>query len=139
MTHAFFKALLFLGAGSVILGMHHEQDITRMGGLRTRMPCTWLTFLVGVIAICGRAAVLGLLLEGRDPARGEPGARRSPVTSALWLIGLVTAFLTAFYMFRLYYLVFTGESRADHHTQEHIHESGELDRWRRSWCSRCCR
>ena len=77
MTHAFFKALLFLGAGSVILGMHHEQDIMRMGGLRTRMPWTWLTFLVGVIAICRRAAVLGLLLEGRDPARDARGARDS--------------------------------------------------------------
>ena len=124
MTHAFFKALLFLGAGSVILGMHHEQDITRMGGLRRRMPVTWLTFLVGVIAIAGVPPFAGFfskdeILLAANLAHDIPGHH------TLWLIGLATAFLTAFYMFRLYYLVFTGHSRADHHTQDHIHESGK--------------
>ena len=123
MTHAFFKALLFLAAGSVILGMHHEQDITRMGGLRRRMPVTWMTFLVGVIAIAGVPPFSGFfskdeILLAANQAHGIPGHY------ALWLIGLATAFLTAFYMFRLYYLVFTGESRASHHTREQIHESG---------------
>jgi NADH-quinone oxidoreductase subunit L len=123
MTHAFFKALLFLAAGSVILGMHHEQDITKMGGLRTRMPVTWAVFLVGVLAISGVPPFSGFfskdeILLAANQAHGIPG------NHWLWLLGLATAFLTAFYMFRLYYLVFTGESRADRHTQEHIHESG---------------
>ena len=123
MTHAFFKALLFLAAGSVILGMHHEQDITKMGGLRRRMPVTWLTFLVGVLAISGVPPFSGFfskdeILLAANQAHGIPGHQ------TLWLIGMATAFLTAFYMFRLYYLVFTGESRASQHTQEHIHESG---------------
>jgi NADH-quinone oxidoreductase subunit L len=123
MTHAFFKALLFLGAGSVILGMHHEQDITKMGGLRRRMPVTWLTFLIGVIAIAGVPPFSGFfskdeILLAANQAHSIPGHH------ALWLIGMATAFLTAFYMFRLYFLVFTGASRASHHTQEHIHESG---------------
>jgi NADH-quinone oxidoreductase subunit L len=122
MTHAFFKALLFLGAGSVILGMHHEQDITKMGGLRTRMPWTWFTFLVGVLAISGVPPFSGFfskdeILLAAHEAHGVPG------NEWIWLIGLVTAGLTAFYMFRLYYLVFTGECRADHHTRDHIHES----------------
>lgn len=122
MTHAFFKALLFLGAGSVILGMHHEQDITKMGGLRTRMPVTWFTFLVGVLAIAGVPPLSGFfskdeILLATNQAHDIAGHH------TLWLLGLATAFMTAFYMFRLYYLVFTGESRADHHTREHIHES----------------
>jgi NADH-quinone oxidoreductase subunit L len=122
MTHAFFKALLFLGAGSVILGMHHEQDITKMGGLRTRMPWTWFTFLIGVLAISGVPPFSGFfskdeILLAAHEAHAVPGHEW------IWLIGLVTAGLTAFYMFRLYYLVFTGESRADHHTRDHIHES----------------
>ncbi len=121
MTHAFFKALLFLGAGSVILGMHHEQDITKMGGLRRRMPVTWATFLVGVIAIAGVPPFSGFfskdeILLAVNQAHSIPGHQW------LWLIGLATAFLTAFYMFRLYFLVFTGESRADRHTQAQIHE-----------------
>ena len=123
MTHAFFKALLFLGAGSVILGMHHEQDIMKMGGLRTRMPWTWLTFLVGVLAISGVPPFSGFfskdeILLAANQAHDVPGHEW------LWAIGVVTAGLTAFYMFRLYYLVFTGESRADHHTRDHVHESG---------------
>ena len=122
MTHAFFKALLFLGAGSVILGMHHEQDITKMGGLRTRMPWTWLTFLVGVVAISGVPPFSGFfskdeILLAAHEAHGIPG------NEWIWLVLLVTAGITAFYMFRLYYLVFTGESRADHHTRDHVHES----------------
>jgi NADH-quinone oxidoreductase subunit L len=120
MTHAFFKALLFLGAGSVILGMHHEQDIMKMGGLRTRMPWTWLTFLVGVLAISGVPPLSGFfskdeILLAANQAHDVPGHM------ALYWMGVVTAGLTAFYMFRLYYLVFTGESRS--HGHGHAHES----------------
>jgi NADH-quinone oxidoreductase subunit L len=123
MTHAFFKALLFLGAGSVILGMHHEQDIMKMGGLRTRMPWTWFTFLVAVLAISGVPPFSGFfskdeILLAANQAHDIPGHEW------LWGIGVFTAGLTAFYMFRLYYLVFTGESRADHHARDQIHESG---------------
>jgi hypothetical protein len=82
MTHAFFKALLFLGAGSVILGMHHEQDIMRMGGLRTRMPWTWLTFLVGVIAICGVPPFSASSRRTRDPAGRARGQVQEPVDLA---------------------------------------------------------
>jgi NADH-quinone oxidoreductase subunit L len=125
MTHAFFKALLFLGAGSVILGMHHEQDVTRMGGLRKRMRWTWATFLVGVLAIAGFPPLAGFfskdeILLGAWAAHDVPGHR------ALWAIGLVTAGITAFYMFRLYFLVFEGESRAPAHVRSHVHEQG---RW----------
>jgi NADH-quinone oxidoreductase subunit L len=123
MTHAFFKALLFLGAGSVILGMHHEQDITKMGGLRRRMPVTWLTFLVGVIAISGVPPFSGFFSKD-EILLAAYQADSIPGHHTLWLIGMTTAFMTAFYMFRLYFLVFTGTSRASHHTQEHIHESG---------------
>ncbi len=123
MTHAFFKALLFLGAGSVILGMHHEQDITKMGGLRTRMPWTWLTFLIGVLAISGVPGFSGFFSKDEILLAAHE-AHEIPGHTWIWGIGLLTAGLTAFYMFRLYYLVFTGESRADHHTRDHIHESG---------------
>jgi len=122
MTHAFFKALLFLGAGSVILGMHHEQDITKMGGLRTRMPWTSFTFLVGVLAISGVPGFSGFFSKDEILLAAHE-AHEIPGHTWIWGIGLVTAGLTAFYMFRLYYLVFTGESRADHHTRDHVHES----------------
>ena len=105
-THAFFKALLFLGAGSVIHGMHDEQDMRRMGGLRKFMPITAVTFIVGWLAIAGRAAVRRLLVEGRDPAlrlRQEPGRSGSSAC--------VTALLTAFYMSRQVFMVFFGEAR----------------------------
>ena len=71
-THAFFKALLFLGAGSVILALHHEQDIWKMGGLRKKMPVTFWTFIVGTLALCGRAAVQRLLQQGHHPRAGAP-------------------------------------------------------------------
>ena len=95
-----------------------------MGGLRRRMPVTWATFLVGVIAIAGVPPFSGFfskdeILLAANQAHAIPGHQ------ALWAIGMATAFLTAFYMFRLYFLVFSGESRADHHTQASIHESGK--------------
>jgi NADH-quinone oxidoreductase subunit L len=107
-THAFFKALLFLGAGSVIHGIHDEQDMRRMGGLRRYMPVTAATFIVGWLAIAGVPPFAGfwskddILLN----AWGSGGAGR-----ALWAIGLVTALLTAFYMGRQVFMVFFGEPR----------------------------
>ena len=120
-THAWFKALLFLGAGSVILGMHHEQDIFKMGGLRRWMRVTHWTFFAGVLAISGIPPTSGFfskdeILLGTSLAHGVPGHQ------ALYLIGLATAALTSFYMWRLYFLVFSGESRADYQVQRHIEE-----------------
>ena len=120
-THAFFKALLFLGAGAVILAMHHEQDTDRMGGLRRRLPRTHAVFLVGVLAISGFPPFAGFfskdgILLAAYTAEALPGHR------ALWAIGLGTAALTAFYMFRLHFRTFAGECRAPEDVKRHIHE-----------------
>ncbi|MCW5828903.1 MAG: NADH-quinone oxidoreductase subunit L [Deltaproteobacteria bacterium] len=133
MTHAFFKACLFLGAGSVILGMHHEQDMRKMGGLKKYMPVTRWTFLLATLAIAGFPLTSGFfskdaILYGAFNAHFYlPGQTLGAVAHALpWFLsglGLLTALLTAFYMGRCYFLTFEGECRADHHTQEHIHES----------------
>jgi NADH-quinone oxidoreductase subunit L len=120
-THAFFKALLFLGAGSVILGMHHEQDILRMGGLRRRMPWTHWTFLAGVLAIAGVPLLSGFFSKDEILLAANL-AHEVPGHGALYALGLITAALTAFYMFRLYFLVFTGESRAPAEVRDHVHE-----------------
>ena len=104
-THAFFKALLFLGSGSVIHGMHDEQDIRRMGGLRKYMPITAATFIVGWLAIAGVPPLRRLLVQGRDPPLR---LQRQPGHVGL---GLVTALLTAYYMSRQVFLVFFGEER----------------------------
>ncbi len=118
MTHAFFKALMFLGSGSVIHGMHEEQDIRKMGGLKKYMPITHFTFLLGWLAIIGLPPFAGffskdeiLWLSFQSPL-GHP---------ALWLVGAVTAALTAFYMTRLMALTFWGPSRVD--KSVHPHES----------------
>ncbi|MBW3649039.1 MAG: NADH-quinone oxidoreductase subunit L [Actinobacteria bacterium] len=104
-THAFFKALLFLGAGSVIHGLHDEQDMKRMGSLRKWMPVTWATFMVGWLAISGFPGLSGFWSKDEVLA-GAWG--RSPL---LWLAGVVTALLTAYYMSRQVFLVFYGEER----------------------------
>ncbi|MCS6925847.1 MAG: NADH-quinone oxidoreductase subunit L [Candidatus Binatia bacterium] len=120
MTHAFFKALLFLGAGSVIHAMSDEQDIRRMGGLKTKMPITYGTFLVACLAIAGFPGLSGFF--SKDLILEETVA--SPHGSVvLWLIGTLTAGLTAFYMFRLLFVTFWGETRAPHEVAHHIHES----------------
>ncbi|HET6772829.1 MAG TPA: NADH-quinone oxidoreductase subunit L [Acidimicrobiales bacterium] len=110
-THAFFKALLFLGSGSVIHGMHGEQDMRRMGGLRRFMPLTAATFIVGWLAIAGVPPFSGFFSKDEILlfAWGSGGAQGK----ALWAIGLVTALLTAFYMSRLVFMVFYGEYRGD--------------------------
>ncbi|MDX1959572.1 MAG: NADH-quinone oxidoreductase subunit L [Leptospiraceae bacterium] len=117
MTHAFFKALMFLGSGSVIHAMHHEQDMRNMGNLKSYMKVTWLTFMIGTLAIAGIPPFSGffskdLILENAFN-----------YSKVLWAIGLMGAFTTAFYMFRLVFLTFYGKERIDHHTKEHLHES----------------
>jgi NADH-quinone oxidoreductase subunit L len=114
MTHAFFKAQLFLGSGSVIHGMHHEQDMRRMGGLRKYMPITWITMCAGWLAICGvpifagffsKDEILWKTWSGHNPGM-PPGFNK-----ALWFIGAVTALLTAVYMTRLMVMTFWGKER----------------------------
>src|SRR5579862_4548863 len=118
MTHAFFKACLFLGSGSVIHAMHHEQDMRKMGGLKRWMPYTYATFLISTLAIAGIPPFSGFV--SKDSILWETFANRHYF---LWSLGMAGAMMTAFYMFRLVYMTFHGECRADHHTQEHLHES----------------
>ncbi|MBK6291657.1 MAG: NADH-quinone oxidoreductase subunit L [Candidatus Kapabacteria bacterium] len=117
MTHAFFKALLFLGAGSVIHGMHHEQDIMKMGGLKKYMPITYRTFFIGTLAISGIPFLSGFF--SKDEILWFAFLNGSPV---LWAVGAVAAFTTAFYMWRVTTLTFDGTERFDHH-HLHPHES----------------
>ena len=121
MTHAFFKALLFLAAGSVIIAMHHEQDMRNMGGLRKYLPITYATSVIGSLALIGFPGFAGFfskdaLIEAVH-ASTVPGA-----TYAYWCV-VIGVFVTAFYSFRLVFMTFHGEPRMDHHTQEHLHES----------------
>jgi len=117
-THAFFKACLFLGAGSVIHALHHEQDIRKMGGLYKKMPITTLTFVIATLAIIGFPGFSGFFSKDAILSAAWSGPYGHP---ALWAVGFVTAGLTAFYMLRLTWLVFFGECRAEHPT--HIHET----------------
>tara|TARA_B100001142_G_scaffold102482_1_gene104603 strand:+ start:3704 stop:5605 length:1902 start_codon:yes stop_codon:yes gene_type:complete len=120
MTHAFFKALLFLGSGSVILAVHHEQDMRKMGALKNKLPITYITMLLGTLAISGIPFFSGFF--SKDEILWK--AYSSPLGNPwLWGVGFLTAGLTAFYMFRMIYLTFHGESRVDSHTAEHVHES----------------
>src|SRR5712691_617135 len=120
MTHAFFKALLFLGSGSVIHAMHHEQDMRKMGALRKKIPWTFGTMLVGTLAIAGTPLMAGFFSKDEILWRAF-SSRQGHVL--LWLLGAAVAGMTAFYMFRLLFMTFYGESRVDHHTAQHIHES----------------
>ncbi len=121
LTHAFFKALLFLGSGSVILGCHHEQDMRKMGGLRRRMPVTAYTMLAGVLAIAGAPFFSGWYSKDMILSNAMGFAGANPEHAALFVLPLVTAGLTAFYMFRLWFLTFVGASRGD--AAGHAHES----------------
>ncbi|MCX2481703.1 NADH-quinone oxidoreductase subunit L [Pedobacter sp. MC2016-15] len=116
-THAFFKALLFLCAGSVIHAMHHEQDMRHMGGLRKKLPVTFITMLIGTIAISGLPPFSGFF------SKDEILAHVYEHNKVMWAIGVFTAFLTAFYMFRMIFLTFFGTYRGTHHAEEKIHES----------------
>lgn len=117
MTHAFFKALLFLGAGSVIHAMHHEQDIRKMGGLKKFMPITHITFLLGCLAIAGVPPFSGFF------SKDEILVGAYNVNPIYYYIGVAGALMTAFYMFRLYALTFLGKFRGTHEQEHHLHES----------------
>ncbi len=117
MTHAFFKALLFLCAGSVIHAMSGEQDIRKMGGLKKVLPITHLTFLIGTIAISGIFPFSGFF------SKDEILAAAFEHNEMYWLLGIIVSMMTAFYMFRLYFLTFYGDVRGTKHQQEHLHES----------------
>jgi NADH-quinone oxidoreductase subunit L len=123
MTHAFFKALLFLGAGSVIHAMHHEQDIRKMGGLIRSMPLTGWTFVIGTLAIIGFPGFSGFFSKDEILFYAWTGTFGHPV---LWAVGALAAACTSFYMVRLTVLVFFGKPRMDHHTASHLHESSWL-------------
>jgi NADH-quinone oxidoreductase subunit L len=116
-THAFFKALLFLGSGSVIHAMHHEQDIRQMGGLKKYIPITHITFLIGTMAIAGFPLLSGFY------SKDEILAHAVMHNPALFGILMLSVAMTAIYMFRLYFLVFHGEFRGTEETKHHLHES----------------
>jgi NADH-quinone oxidoreductase subunit L len=121
MTHAFFKALLFLAAGSVIIAMHHEQDIRKMGGLRKYLPITYWTSVIGTLALIGFPGFSGFF--SKDALIEAVHASTTPGhTLAYWAV-LTGVFVTALYSFRLLFVVFHGEERIDHHTKEHLHET----------------
>ncbi|MEZ5574747.1 MAG: NADH-quinone oxidoreductase subunit L [Candidatus Competibacteraceae bacterium] len=121
MTHAFFKALLFLGAGSVIIAMHHEQDIRKMGGLWKYMPITWFTFLLGTLALIGTPGFAGFY--SKDSILEAVHYSHIAGAGFAYFAVMLGVFVTSFYSFRLYFLVFHGKERMDHHTQEHLHET----------------
>jgi NADH-quinone oxidoreductase subunit L len=120
MTHAFFKALLFLGSGSVIHAMSGEQDMRKMGGLRRKIAITYTTMAIATVAISGIPPLAGFF--SKDEILWNAFAGPYP-QKALWAIGLVTAGMTAFYMFRLLFMTFWGPSRAPREVEHHIHES----------------
>ncbi|MFQ5714648.1 MAG: NADH-quinone oxidoreductase subunit L [Candidatus Scalinduaceae bacterium] len=117
-THAFFKALLFLGSGSVIHALGGEQDMRKMGGLKPHLPTTYKTFLIGTLAIAGIPPFAGFF--SKDEILLEAFTRGSLL---FWGLGAFAAFITAFYMFRLLFMTFHGKSNMDKHVEEHVHES----------------
>jgi len=125
MTHAFFKALLFMGAGSVMHALAGELDMRKMGDLRKHMPHTYRTFLIGTLAIAGIPPLAGFF--SKDEILYKAFSAESTVWETggviLWAIGLTAALITAFYMFRAVFMTFYGKSRVDHHVAEHLHES----------------
>jgi NADH-quinone oxidoreductase subunit L len=118
MTHAFFKACLFLGSGSVIHAMHHEQDMRKMGGLRQYLPVTFVTFFISVLAIAGFPPFAGFFSKDEILWLAASNDRWG-----IWFFALCGAGLTAFYMFRQLFMTFYGSFRGDHHLQGHLHES----------------
>ena len=130
MTHAFFKALLFLGAGSVIMGMHHNQDIRWMGGVRKYMPITWITSLLGSLALIGTPFFSGFY--SKDSIIEAVAESTLPAAGFAHFAVLAGVFVTAFYSFRMYFLVFHGAERYDqnpdaHHDDHHGHDDGHHD------------
>ena len=129
MTHAFFKALLFLGAGSVIMGMHHNQDIRWMGGVRKYMPITWITSLLGSLALIGTPFFSGFY--SKDSIIEAVAESALPAAGFAHFAVLAGVFVTAFYSFRMYFLVFHGAERYDQnpdaHHDDHAHDDGHHD------------
>ena len=129
MTHAFFKALLFLGAGSVIMGMHHNQDIRWMGGVRKYMPITWITSLLGSLALIGTPFFSGFY--SKDSIIEAVAESTLPAAGFAHFAVLAGVFVTAFYSFRMYFLVFHGAERYDQnpdaHHDDHSHDDGHHD------------
>ncbi|MEK6551366.1 MAG: NADH-quinone oxidoreductase subunit L, partial [Pseudomonadota bacterium] len=120
-THAFFKALLFLGAGSVIIALHHEQDMRKMGGLRHKMPITFLTMWIGTLALIGFPGFSGFF--SKDMIIEAVRRSTTPGSGFAYLAVLSGVFVTAFYSFRLLFMTFYGKPRMDEHTASHVHES----------------
>ncbi|MBP5998219.1 MAG: NADH-quinone oxidoreductase subunit L [Azonexus sp.] len=127
MTHAFFKALLFLAAGSVIIGMHHDQDIRNMGGLRKYMPITWITSLVGSLALIGTPFLSGFY--SKDSIIEAVALSHIPGSGFAYFAVMAGVFVTAFYSFRMYFLVFHGEERfgKEAHDEHHDHHGDHDD------------
>lgn len=125
MTHAFFKALLFLAAGSVIIGMHHNQDIRWMGGVRKYMPITWITFLLGSLALIGTPLFSGFY--SKDSIIEAVTASALPAAGFASFAVLAGVFVTAFYSFRVYFLVFHGKERYDQNPDAHGHDDHHHD------------
>ena len=121
MTHAFFKALLVLAAGSVIIAMHHEQDMRKMGGLRKYMPITYWTCLVGCLALIGFPGTSGFF--SKDSLIDAVGASHRVGSTYAYICVVAGVFVTGLYTFRMFIMTFLGKERMDHHTQEHLHES----------------
>jgi NADH-quinone oxidoreductase subunit L len=121
LTHACFKALLFLAAGSVIMGMHHEQDMTKMGGIRSKMPITYITFLIGSLALCAIPPFAGFY--SKDTIIEAAKISNIPGSGYAYYCVVLGAFVTALYTFRALFMTFHGKPRMDEHTLEHMHES----------------
>jgi NADH-quinone oxidoreductase subunit L len=119
-THAFFKALLFLAAGSVIIAMHHEQDIRKMGGLKRYLPITYWTALIGSLALIGFPGFSGFF--SKDAIIEAVHAAELPGAGYAYFCVLIGVFITALYSFRMFFLVFHGKERFDEHTRSHLHE-----------------
>jgi NADH-quinone oxidoreductase subunit L len=136
MTHAFFKALLFLAAGSVIMGVHHNQDIRWMGGLRKYMPITWITSLMGSLALIGTPLFAGFY--SKDEIIMAVHASNLPASGFAYFAVLAGVFVTAFYSFRMYFLVFHGKERFDqnpevHHGHDHGHHEAHSEPHESPW------
>ncbi|MCS0497817.1 NADH-quinone oxidoreductase subunit L [Ancylobacter sp. MQZ15Z-1] len=121
LTHGFFKALLFLAAGSVITAMHHEQDMRHMGGLWRKIPFTYGTMMIGGLALTGFPFTAGYY--SKDAIIETAFVSSSPFATYAWVLTVAAAALTAFYTWRQMFMTFHGETRADHHTYDHVHES----------------
>jgi NADH-quinone oxidoreductase subunit L len=121
MTHAFFKALLFLGAGSVIIAMHHEQDMRKMGGLKKYLPVTFVTAWVGTLALVAFPGTSGFF--SKDMIIEAVHHSKLPGAGFAWVLVLAGVLVTSFYSFRLLFMTFHGKPRMDEHTRKHLHES----------------